>query len=56
MSSFASTDCDYKAMELSSMEAFIGPEQLSVLLELLKFREVPDNQAFEREFGENIEE
>jgi hypothetical protein len=39
------------AMERSCWEAFIGPEQASVLLELLKFREVPDNRAFEKEFG-----
>lgn len=56
MSSFASVDCDLEAMAKSCMEAFVGPEQLSVLLQLLQFREVPDNQAFEREFGENIEE
>lgn len=56
MSSFAAVDDDLEAMEKSCMQAFVGPEQLSVLLEMLKFRETPDNHAFEREFGENIEE
>lgn len=56
MSSFASVDCDLKAMELSCMEAFVGADQLAVLLQIFRYREEPDNQAFERDFTENIEE
>ena len=41
---------DLAAMAESCWAAFLSPEQESVLIELLKLREAPNDRAFEREF------
>lgn len=49
MSNYAHLEDDLRAMEKSCIEAFIGPEQLGVLMQLWDLRERPDNRSFEDE-------
>ncbi len=51
MSNHVHLSDDLAAMAETCWGAFVAPEQESVLVELLKFRETPDNNAFIREFG-----